>query len=215
MKILITMGPTQEPIDSVRFITNASSGKMGLALVEEARKRDHNITVVSGLVNIETPDGIKIIRVRTAEEMINSTLQELKRGYDLLISAAAIADYSPREFRQGKMNSSKGEILLRLKPTPKLTKVVRENLPDLFIVAFKAEFNLHKNELLERAKAKLKKENLNLIIANDTGRNRFGSDKTEVWVLDGRGVKHIPLADKSTIAGGILDAIEKAIPSSQ
>jgi len=188
MKILITMGPTQEPIDSVRFITNASSGKMGLALVEEARKRDHNITVVSGLVNIETPDGIKIIRVRTAEEMINSTLQELKRGYDLLISAAAIADYSPREFRQGKMNSSKGEILLRLKPTPKLTKVVRENLPDLFIVAFKAEFNLHKNELLERAKAKLKKENLNLIIANDTGRNRFGSDRPRCGFLTGEGL---------------------------
>jgi len=212
MKVLITLGPTQEPIDSVRFITNASSGRMGLALVEEARKRGHNVTVVSGAVSVRIPDGMKVINVRTAKEMVNSTLQELGQDYDVLISAAAIADYSPK-FQQGKMNSGSGEILLKLKPNPKLTALAREKFPDLFIVAFKAEFNLPEDELIERAGKKLSSENLNLIVANDIGRNRFGSKKTEVWILDGREVKHIPLTDKITIASEVWDAIEGAISS--
>ncbi len=213
MRVLITMGPTREPIDSIRFISNASSGKMGLALAQEGIRRGHEVMIVSGPVSIKIPDGIKVIGVRTAEEMVNSTLQELKHGYDLMISTAAIADYSPEELRKGKMDSGKGEILLRLKRNPKLTKLSRENFPDLFIVAFKAEFNLSKGKLLERARKKLSGENLNRVVANDIGRNRFGSDKTEVWILGGKEVKHVPPADKSSIARGIWDEIESAIPS--
>lgn len=209
MRILITMGPTREPIDSIRFISNASSGKMGRALAEESRKRGHEVTVVSGPVSVEIPDGIKVVDVITAEEMVNSTLEELKGGYDTLISTAAIADYSPEELREGKMDSSNGEVLLRLKPTPKLTRLSRENFPDLFIVAFKAEFNVPQEELLERARKKLTSENLNLVVANDIGRNRFGSEEIEVWILGGKEVKHVPMADKSKIAQEIWDVIEK------
>ncbi len=210
MRVLITMGPTREPIDSVRFISNASSGKMGLALAEEGRKRGHEVTAVSGPVDVEIPEGIKVIDVKTAEEMVNSTLEELKGGYDVIISAAAIADYSP-EFRQGKMDSSK-EVMLRLKPTPKLTRLAREKFPGPFIVAFKAEVNVPQEELLERARKKLSSEKLNLVVANDIGKNIFGSEKTEVWILDGKDVKHVPPADKKSIAGEIWNAIEAAIP---
>ena len=210
MRVLITMGPTREPIDSVRFISNASSGKMGLALAEDGRKRGHEVTAVSGPVGVEIPDGIKVIGVKTAEEMVNSTLEELKAGYDAIISAAAIADYSP-EFQQGKMDSRE-EVLLRLKPTPKLTRLTREKFPGLFIVAFKAEVNLPEEELLERARKKLSSEKLNLVVANDIGRNGFGSEKTEVWILDGKDVKHVPPADKKSIAGEIWNAIEATIP---
>ena len=211
MRVLITMGPTREPIDSVRFISNASSGKMGMALAREGRKRGHGVTAVSGPVNIEIPGGIKVIDVKTAEEMVSSTLEELKGDYDIMISAAAIADYSP-EFQQGKMDSGK-EVLLRLKPTPKLTRLAREKFPELFIAAFKAEVNLQEEELLKRARKKLTEEKLNLVVANDIGRNIFGSEKTEVWILDGRDVKHVPPADKKSIAGEIWNAIEAAIPS--
>ncbi|MBU4201719.1 MAG: phosphopantothenoylcysteine synthase [Candidatus Altiarchaeota archaeon] len=210
MRVLITMGPTREPIDSVRFISNASSGKMGLALAKEGKKRGHEVVVVSGPVGVEIPDEIKVINVKTAEEMVNSTLGELRGGYDLMISAAAIADYSP-EFQQGKMDSGK-EVMLRLKPTPKLTRLAREKFPGLFIVAFKAEVNLPEEELLERAGKKLTEENLNLVVANDIGRNIFGSEKTEVWILDGKEVRHVPTADKASIAGDIWNAIEAAMP---
>ncbi|MBU4265732.1 MAG: phosphopantothenoylcysteine decarboxylase [Candidatus Altiarchaeota archaeon] len=211
MRVLITMGPTREPIDSVRFISNASSGKMGLALAKEGKKRGHEVVVVSGPVGVEIPDEIKVINVKTAEEMVNSTLGELRGGYDLMISAAAIADYSPEELREGKMDSSK-EVVLRLKPTPKLTRLAREKFPGLFIVAFKAEVNLPEEELLERAGKKLTEENLNLVVANDIGRNIFGSEKTEVWILDGKEVRHVPTADKASIAGDIWNAIEAAMP---
>jgi len=207
MRALITLGPTREPIDSVRFISNASSGRMGLALAREGKKRGHEVVVVSGPVEVEIPDEIKAITVTTAEEMVNSTLEELKGGYDIMISAAAIADYSPEELREGKMDSSE-EVLLRLKPTPKLTKLTRENFPELFIVAFKAEFDVQKEKLLDRAREKMTSENLNLIVANDIGRNRFGSGETEAWILDGKEVKHVPLADKGALAREIWDAIE-------
>jgi len=210
MRALITLGPTQEPIDSVRFISNASSGKMGLALAREGKKRGHEVVVVSGPAGVEIPDEIKVINVKTAEEMVNSALGELKGGYDLMISAAAIADYSP-EFQQGKMDSSK-EVMLRLKPTPKLTRLAREKFPGMFIAAFKAEVNLPEEELLERARKKLSSEKLNLVVANDIGRNIFGSEKTEVWILNGKEVRHVPPADKASIAGEIWNAIEAAIP---
>ena len=113
MKVLITLGPTQEPIDEVRYITNASSGKMGAALAREAINRGHKTTIVAGPVAIELPMNAKIIRVRTAKEMTDESLKELEHGYDVLVSTAAIADYSP-EFCSGKIKSGGGDLTLTL-----------------------------------------------------------------------------------------------------
>jgi len=96
MKVLITLGPTQEPIDPIRHITNPSSGKMGLAVVKEGIDRGHDITVVLGPVQIPMPGEVKVYRVRTAQEMTNRVLNELKENYDIFICTAAIADYTPQ-----------------------------------------------------------------------------------------------------------------------
>lgn len=211
MKILITLGPTQEPIDAVRYITNASSGEMGAELARESIFRGNKTTIISGPIEIPLPSDAKIIKVRTADEMINSTMKELRKNYQIFISAAAIADYTPERVEKGKIKSGKDNLILKLKPTPKLTGLARIKFPDLFIVAFKAEYGISKKELMERAKGKLGKENLNLIIANDVKKNKFGSDKTEVFIIDKDKEIHIPKNSKRAIARRIWDVIEEKI----
>lgn len=211
MKVLITLGPTQEPIDAIRYITNASSGKMGAELAREAIKRNYETTIVAGPVDISLPEDAKLIQIRTADEMINSTLKELKKNYQIFISTAAIADYTPVKIEKGKIKSNGKELILKLKSTKKLTMLVRKKFPRLFILGFKAEYNVSKKELLKRAYRKLKNENLNMIIANDVKRNGFGSDKIEVFVLDGDNEIYIPKNSKRIVAKKIWNIIEKKI----
>jgi len=211
MKVLITLGPTQEPIDSVRYITNASSGKMGSALAKEAIVRGYGTTIVSGPVNLKLPDRAKILPVRTANEMIEMSLDELKRNYDIIISTAAIADYSP-EVQMGKIKSNIEDLKIILRPNPKLTRLVRENFPDIFIVAFKAEYNVSEDKLIESARLKLEKEGLNLVIANDIKKSGFGSDTTEIYLINKeKDINYIPLNSKDNIAKDIWEIIDKEI----
>lgn len=212
MKVLITLGPTQEPIDAVRYVTNASSGKMGLALARESISRGHETAIISGPVGISLPSDAKIVRVRTAEEMINSTLNELENDYQILISTAAIADYSPEKIETGKIKSDEEELTIRLKPTQKLTRIARQKFPELFIVAFKAEYGVTRDELINRAVSKLESENLDMIVANDIKNNGFGSDSIEVYVIDKDGNEfYIPKSSKENVAGEIWDIINKNI----
>lgn len=209
MKVLITLGPTREPIDEIRFITNASSGKMGSMLAKEAISRGYETTIVSGPVNISLPDKAKILPVRTAGEMIETSLNELRSSYDIFISTAAIADYSP-EFREGKIKSGTRDIRIKLMPNPKLTRLARENFPNLFIVAFKAEYNVSADKLAESAHLKLKREDLNLVIANDIKKCGFGSDMIEVYLVNKEGrVTYMPLNSKDNIAEGVWDFINE------
>lgn len=210
MKVLITLGPTQEPIDSIRFITTGSSGKMGCFLASEGLKRGHAVTIVAGPVNIELPDGSSILRVRTAAEMTDTTLKELKKGFDLLISTAAIADYTPSKKAEGKIKSGKKDLKIALVPTLKLTKEARERYPKLRIMAFKAEHAVSEKELIRCAQSKLAKENLDLIAANDIGKNAFGSNVSEVTVLNRGGILWKSTKEsKEKIAKRIWDIIEK------
>jgi len=208
MKVLITLGPTQEPVDSVRYITNASSGKMGSALAKEAILRGYETTIVSGPVDLRLPDRAKILPVRTAKEMIETSMDELRDNYDIFISAAAIADYSP-EAHPGKIKSNIKDLKIILKPNPKLTWLVRENFPGIFIVAFKAEYNVSEDKLIESARLKLEKENLNLVIANDIKKSGFGSDTTEVYLIDKKSINYIPLNSKNNIARKIWEIIDR------
>lgn len=212
MKVLITLGPTRELIDAIRYITNASSGKMGTELAKESIFRGNKTTIISGPVEIPLPSDAKIVRVRSAGEMINSTMKELVKNYQIFISAAAIADYTSEKVEKGKIKSGKWNLILKLKPTPKLTGLARIKFPDLFIVAFKAEYGISKKELMERAKGKLQKENLNLIIANDIKKNKFGSDRIEVFIIDDENNEiHVPRNSKRAIARKIWDVIEKKV----
>ena len=210
MRILITAGATQEPIDPVRFITNASSGKMGIALAEEAKRRGHNITIIAGIMQVKVPKNIKTktIKARTAKEMIDTTLKELKNNYDVFISSAAISDYAPIPGKE-KIKSGKEELILKLKPTEKLTKIVKEKFPLVFVAAFKAEHSLSDEHLIDAAYKKLKGENLNLIIANDISKDVFGSNSNEVFIIDkNKNAIHVPRNLKSEIAKKIFDVIE-------
>jgi phosphopantothenoylcysteine decarboxylase/phosphopantothenate--cysteine ligase len=205
MKVLITLGPTQEPIDEVRYITNASSGKMGAALARETIARGHKTTIVAGPVAIELPMNTKIIRVKTAKEMTDESLKELERGYDIFISTAAIADYSP-EFCTGKMKSGTGDMTLRMRENLKLTALARMRFPKLFIVAFKAEC-LTGEALIAAASAKLAREGLDLIVANDV-RKTAGKDEAEAYVIDKKkAYVFIPHQTKNNIVKDILDII--------
>ncbi|HEX54839.1 MAG: hypothetical protein DRO90_03245 [Candidatus Altiarchaeales archaeon] len=205
--VLITLGPTREFIDPVRYITNASSGKMGKCIAEEALSRGYEVTIISGPVNIELPESARLINVTTAMEMINSTLSELENGYKILVSTAAIADYSP-EFRAEKIKSDKNELNIRLRLNPKLTKLARKRFPELFIVAFKAEYNMPEEKLIEIAEKKLIDENLNIVVANDISKNKFGSDYSDAYIINENEKIYIEKCSKREISRRIWDIIE-------
>jgi len=185
MKVLITAGPTQEPIDDVRFITNASSGKMGAAVALEAMARGHEVTLVHGPVSITLPE-CKKIAVRTTKEMVDAVMSELaskggKGGYDIVISTAAISDFSPSK-ASGKITSGKS-MTLELMPTPKLIEEIRSKYPQIFLVAFKAEFGRNREELKAVAKEFLRRKGLDMVVANDLEKNYFGVDTTDIFIV--------------------------------
>ncbi len=204
-KVLITAGPTQEPIDDVRFITNASSGKMGAALAEEARRRGYEVTLVHGPVDIKLPD-VKKIRIKTAREMVDAVMGELKHRYSIMISCAAISDYSPKKVC-GKIKSGKC-INLVLEPTPKLIDEARRMHPQLFIAAFKAEYGMRRDELRIVAEEFLKKKKVDLVVANDIEKNPFGSETTEAILVNRNTVKELGVCSKMDTARHIWDEIE-------
>ena len=209
MKVLITLGPTQEPIDDVRFITNASSGRMGAALAEEALKRGHKVIIVAGPVNINLPKKARVVHVRTAAEMTDKTLKLLE-GQGILISTAAIADYTPDKKISGKIKSG-GNMVLKLKRTRKLIKEARKRFPDLFIVGFKAEYGVRKKQLAATAKRKLIESRLDLIVANDLSKGIFDSDETEAFIIEAKNVREVGRTSKAAAAGRIWDAVESKL----
>jgi phosphopantothenoylcysteine decarboxylase/phosphopantothenate--cysteine ligase len=186
MRVLITAGPTREPIDDVRFISNKSSGRMGAALAGEALRLGHRVTLVLGPTDIRPPK-VRTIRVETTAEMRDAVLRELaKTKHDVFVSAAAVADYTVRK-KAGKIKSG-GGLALKLAPTPKIVDNVKRKHPRLFVVGFKAEHGIGVKRLVESAKRRLNKAGLDLIVANDVSNGIFGSDENEVWIIDGGGV---------------------------
>ncbi len=211
MNVLITLGPTQEPIDPIRYITNASSGKMGKALTEESLKRGYKTTVVSGPINLKLPDKAKTLHVTSAKEMTEVSLKELEKKYQVFISTAAIADYSPR-FSENKIKSDKDPLTLKLKLNPKLTRLAKKRFPELYVVAFKAEYDVTEDELINAGNTKIRDEELDMVVANDTRRNKFGGDRNEVYILS-RDKKpiHIPKDTKTEVAKKIWETITQEL----
>jgi len=183
-RVLITGGPTIEPVDSIRVLTNRSSGRTGIELAREAYRQGADVTLVhSKELNLRM---IREIRVETAEEMIDACINELRKAnggkeYDALISAAAISDFSP-ELHDGKLPSG-AELHLTLVPTRKLIEEVRREFPELVIVGFKAEVKVSDEELIEKARAKMEKYNLAMVVANDLANGGMGTAENEVYIL--------------------------------
>ncbi len=208
ISVLVTAGPTRTYMDSIRFLTNSSSGKMGYAFAYEASARGARVTLISGPTNLATPKGVNIAPVETTEEMLEAVDNALsKEKYDLFIMAAAPLDFTIVEKFDGKVPST-SELKLTLRPLPKIVDIARKKSKELFIIGFKAEYNLTREELLSRAMGRLLESGMDLIVANDLSSplTGFKADTDEVYILDKNGlVDHIPLSPKREVARRVID----------
>ena len=215
-KVMVTAGPTLEYIDPIRVITNKSSGKMGIAIVEEALSRGAEVTLVYGLGTAISPRDAKKIPVETSQEMYEAVISELKsKKYDVVIAVAAVADWAPEKRYEYKVPTrTKAELTVKLKPTPKIIDAAKKVSPDTFLVAFRAEYNLPDEELIQSAHKLLRKAKADLVAANDTGRKEvgFGYDTNEIFIVDtSKKVVHVPLATKREVAKRLFDVIVNKI----
>jgi phosphopantothenoylcysteine decarboxylase/phosphopantothenate--cysteine ligase len=170
--VLVTAGPTEEPLDPVRFLSNRSSGKMGYAIAEAARRRGANVILVSGPASVQPPERLEVIRVRTAEEMADSVMSWLPRA-STLIMAAAVADFRPARVSRSKLKKAAGIRSIRLTPTCDiLRQVSRQKQAGQIVVGFAAETD----DLLDNARTKLRSKKLDLIVANDVTQEGAGFD---------------------------------------
>ena len=207
-KVVITAGPTRSWIDDIRFITNPSSGKMGLELAKEANSRGADVTLIIGPTNISIPNlDMKIIHVETTQDIIN-VINDLTK-IDVFISAAAIGDYEPIKTK-GKIPSKQPKLTIELKPTPKVIAVVKKKFPKAKIIGFKAEVDLTKEQLIEKAKTSLQQHDIDLVIGNVVNKPKqgFATTTNEVVIVKKKGKPiHIPLDSKRTVAKKILDEL--------
>ena len=209
-KILITAGPTQEPIDPVRFITNRSSGKMGYSLVEAALESGANVTLISGPVNIEPPSNCNFVSIKTAEEMYDAVMHHIS-GMDVYIGTAAVSDYSPAKASDSKIkkDGSNSPMVLELKENQDILKSVSELEQRPYVVGFAAETN----DLIKNAEKKLSNKNLDLIIANDVSNKDIGfdSDDNEVTLITEKEKHLIERQNKRKVSKKIIDFISGRI----
>ncbi|MDR2644496.1 MAG: hypothetical protein LBB44_00705 [Endomicrobium sp.] len=197
LTFLILSGPTKEYIDPVRYISNESSGKMGLALADYAVKNGYKVIFISGKVK-KYPKRVELVKVTTALEMFKASKFNLETA-DIIISVAAVADYRPAKFQKHKIKKSGKSMLLELKKNPDIVKYCGKNKSDQVVVGFALETQ----NLLANAKLKLKSKKLDLIVAN--GRDSFGYDKTTVHLISSDSIIKIENRSKKFIAGKIID----------
>jgi phosphopantothenoylcysteine decarboxylase/phosphopantothenate--cysteine ligase len=201
--VLITAGPTQEPLDPVRYISNRSSGKMGYALAEAAAARGARVLLVSGPVHIPEPPGVTLTRVRTAQEMRDAVFANLEPA-TIVIKAAAVADYHVASVPQQKLKKTAARISLELDPTPDILAELGSRKGDRLLIGFAAETE----NLRQEARRKLQSKNCDMIAGNLVGQEGTGfeSDTNEVVLALATGaVIALPRATKREIADRIFD----------
>jgi len=209
VSILVTAGPTQEPVDPVRFIANRSSGKMGYAIAGAAVERGAKVILVSGPTSLPEPPGVEAVGVQTAAEMLKAVLERLPDAR-VVIGAAAVADYTPKTPGKSKVKRSDAGLSLELSPTKDIMAEAGRRKEGRVLVGFAAETE----NLVGNAKAKLDSKNLDLIVANDVSKPGigFGADVNEVTIIDrSGGVEQLPRMPKVRIAHHILDLVKKAL----
>ncbi len=205
-RILVTAGPTREPIDPVRYISNRSSGKMGYAIAEAAKRRGATVTLVSGPTSLPLPDGVDVARITTAAEMYEAVMQRASQN-EVVIKAAAVSDFAPASQADRKIKKeNRDELTLTLEKTSDILASLASVKPRPFVVAFAAETDaVEKN-----AKEKLRRKGADLIVANDVSDKSIGfdSEQNEVLVISCDGsTTRLGKAPKLVIANRILDLI--------
>jgi len=201
-RILVTSGSTAEAVDPIRILTNRASGRTGTEIALEAYRRGAEVAIVHRFLQ-DLP--FREIYAESANEMKEAVMLELTRGYDILISAAAIADYT-LDPAEEKIRSGQ-ELTLELKPTQKLLGVVRSAYPNLKLVGFKAETGVPAEVLEKRAMDSMRSYGLDLVVANDVGRGGIGQEENRVLIIDRRGRKVAAEGEKRLIAKRIVDAV--------
>ncbi|TEB17915.1 Coenzyme A biosynthesis bifunctional protein CoaBC [Pelotomaculum sp. FP] len=213
MSVLVTAGPTVEPIDPVRYLTNRSSGKMGYAVAGAALRRGARVILVSGPTALKPPHGVEFIGVETAREMFDAVLANYPH-VDVVVKSAAVADYRPKEAAQHKIKKNQDEMTIELEKNPDILAELGRRKTHQLLVGFAAETK----ELEKNALRKLEMKNLDLLVANDVTRPgaEFGSDTNIVkLVYPGQIIVQLPKMDKKTLADRILDEALNLRASSQ
>ncbi|WP_299994473.1 bifunctional phosphopantothenoylcysteine decarboxylase/phosphopantothenate--cysteine ligase CoaBC [uncultured Clostridium sp.] len=206
-KVLISAGPTIAPIDPVRYITNRSTGKMGYSIAKEAKDRGAEVVLVSGPTNLNPPKDVKIINIKTNEEMKNEIFKYFDWA-DIVIKSAAVADYKPKEYSTEKIKKGEGDLNLSLTRDNDILKSLGEIKTHQVLVGFAAE----SNDVLKNADKKLKNKNLDFIVANDitASDTGFGSDDNKVVILSKDNEKlELEKMSKIEVASNIFDMILK------
>ena len=206
-RLLITTGATREELDPVRFISNRSSGRMGFAVAEAALSRGAEVSVVAGATSVNSPNGVRVARALSADEMLEAVMKELPKA-TVFISAAAVADYRPAQRAATKIKKSGSSLVLKLERTRDiLGEVAAARTNGLLVIGFAAETN----DVLINAQEKLRAKNLDAIVANDVARVDAGFDSTEnaitIVARDAQGPLELPLMSKLEAAHRILDEI--------
>lgn len=185
-KVLVTAGPTRANIDPVRFITNRSTGKMGYAIAMEARDRGAEVVLISGTTNIRKPEGIKLVTIETNEEMLQEVLKEYESS-DIVIKSAAVADYKAKNYSVQKIKKGDGDLSLEFVRDNDILMKLGELKRNQILIGFAAE----SNDIIENAQKKLKKKNLDYIVANDITApdSGFGKDVNKVTIINSQGEK--------------------------
>ncbi len=206
-KILVTSGPTREPVDPVRFISNPSSGKMGFAVARAAEYRGGEVTLITGPTHLPDPNNVKVIRVQTAREMAQAVFDNMAHS-DIIIKTAAVSDYRPKDPATQKIKKEKGERVLYLERTQDILKEIGRRKKDQILVGFAAETE----NLEQHAETKRVEKNLDIIVGNIVGEpsSGFGADTNKVTLFYKDGTQEpLPVMEKDAVAHILLDRILK------
>ncbi len=208
MKVLVTAGPTREALDPVRFLTNHSSGKMGYAIAKAAARRGADVTLVSGKVDLPKPAYINVVDIVSAQDMYDAVMANSESA-DIIIKAAAVADYRPATVADNKIKKSDDDLSIPLERTKDILKTLGENKKD---GQFLCGFSMETENMIENSKAKLIKKGLDMIAANNVKVEGagFGTDTNILTLITKDDQKELPIMSKDEAADALLDAILKA-----
>ncbi len=208
-RILITAGPTFEDVDPVRFVGNRSSGRMGFAVAADAARRGAAVTLVAGPTALEVPAVAEVVRVRGAREMHRAVMAHLA-GMDVVVMAAAVADYEPAERRVQKVAKDEETLTLVLRRTPDILKELGGDRLKAGVGPLLVGFAAETENVIARAKAKRERKHVDLIVANDVSRSDAGFEveTNEITLVDDAGAETLPLQSKTEAAAAILDRVE-------
>lgn len=202
--VLVTAGPTMEKMDPVRFITNHSTGKMGYAIAKNCMLRGANVTLVTGKTAIKPPKFVKVVNITSAEEMFQAVVKDFEEQ-DIVIKAAAVADYRPKNPADEKVKKKDGELSIELERTQDILGYLGKHKKEQFLCGFSMETE----NMIENSKAKLRKKNLDMIVANNLKQAGagFGVDTNVVTMITKDAVKEMDIMSKEEVAGAIVDEI--------